>query len=54
MINKWIGLKWLVLPITVKGLPIFNFEITLTKINMHVDTDNNWSMVYEFEEQGVL
>ena len=53
-VGKWIGIKYLIWSNTVKGLPIFNFGIALTKANMYTELDSKWSMVYEFEEQGIL
>jgi hypothetical protein len=53
-IGKWIGIRWSVLSNMVKGLPIFNFGIILTKTSMYADLDSKWLTVYEFEEQGIL
>jgi hypothetical protein len=54
IIGQTIGLKWLMLPNKVQGLPIFNFNIIINNCRMYADTDNKWAMVYEIEEQGVL
>jgi hypothetical protein len=46
-----IGLKWVIQPKKIKGLPIFNFNIFVTRIMMYVEPENKWEQVFDVEEQ---
>ena len=53
---EMMGLKWMVMPTVIEGLPIFNFSILITHTLKYKEvrkkkTGTKWKLVYDGEEQ---